>query len=107
LAALVEVHDETELERALRTGARLIGVNNRNLKTLAVDLATTERLAARLAEAGGGSDTLLVAESGIQTHPDVERLVRCGVRAILVGEALMRQVDLQAKVAELLGRGRA
>ncbi|HMJ88427.1 MAG TPA: indole-3-glycerol phosphate synthase TrpC, partial [Candidatus Acidoferrum sp.] len=87
LAVLVEVHDEEELERALRIEARLIGVNNRNLKTFTVDLGTTERLADRLfSSVGSPDDVLLVAESGIHTRADVERLAHCGARAILVGE---------------------
>lgn len=103
LAALVEVHDAAELDRTLAIGARLIGVNNRNLKTFTVDLATTETLAARLPAQRPGNDILLVAESGIHTRADVERLARCGARAILVGESLMRQADIGAKVAELIG----
>ena len=103
LTALVEVHDEEELDRVLAIGAPLIGVNNRNLKTFAVDLATTERLAERLWRHPGGPDTLLVAESGIHTRADVERLARCGAGAILVGESLMRHPDLAAKTRELLG----
>jgi len=108
LAVLVEVHDEAELERALAAGAQLIGLNNRDLKTFKVDLATTERLAAWFGK-GTGSPTasppspLLVAESGIHTRADVERLSRCGARAILVGESLMRQGDVRAKARELLG----
>ncbi len=99
LAALVEVHDEAELERALRIGAKIIGVNNRNLKTFKVDLATTDRLAAKLAF---GGERLLVAESGIHSHADVERLARCGARAILVGESLMRGPEIVATVQALL-----
>lgn len=103
LAVLVEVHDEPELDRALAAGAELIGVNNRDLKTFKVDLATTERLAARWrASALARSSQLLVAESGIHTRGDVERLARCGACAILVGESLMRHKDLGAKVRELL-----
>ncbi len=100
LAVLVEVHDEEELDRALAIGARLIGVNNRNLKTFTVDLATTERLAKKLFDAA--PEALLVAESGIHTRADVEQLARAGARAILVGESLMRQGNIQAKVSELL-----
>lgn len=105
LTALVEVHDADELERALRCGARLVGVNNRDLKTFRVDLATTETLAARLfSEAPAASGRyLLVAESGIHTRADVERVRRCGSRAILVGESLMRTGDIGAKARELLG----
>jgi indole-3-glycerol phosphate synthase len=117
LDALVEVHDEAELDRALAAGAKIIGVNNRNLKTFKVDLATTERLAERIVERGAWSvkredatrstlnaprSTLLVAESGIHTRADVERLARCGVNAILVGESLMRSADIPAKVRELI-----
>ncbi len=105
LAALVEVHDEAELDRALAAGAELLGVNNRNLKTFKVDLATTEHMAARLQSSSlaTGPSPLLVAESGIHTRADVERLAKCGARAILVGESLMRQADIGAKARELLG----
>jgi indole-3-glycerol phosphate synthase len=99
LDALVEVHDEAELDRALTAGARIIGVNNRNLKTFKVDLATTERLAERMRSA----ERILVAESGIHTRADMERLARCGVNAILVGESLMRSDDIPAKARELMG----
>lgn len=90
LAVLVEAHDEAELDRALAIGARLIGANNRDLKTFRVDLSTTERLAARLWASLDGQGKLLVAESGIRSRDDVRRLARCGANAILVGEALMR-----------------
>ncbi|MGA1236460.1 MAG: indole-3-glycerol phosphate synthase TrpC [Limisphaerales bacterium] len=107
LAALVEVHDEAELERAMAIDAPLLGINNRNLKTFKVDLATTETLAHRLEMEGrlaGQSPTLLVGESGIHTRQDVERLESCGARAILVGESLMRSGDsIGAKVREILG----
>lgn len=103
LTALVEVHDEAELERALRCGARLVGVNNRDLKSFRVDLATTERLAPILWAADRGQEKLLVGESGIHARADVERLRRAGARAILVGESLMKTGDVQAKAAELVG----
>ena len=103
LAALVEVHDEAELGRALSAGAELIGVNNRNLKTFKVDLGTTEQLAARLRASPSNTPPLLVAESGIHTRADVERLAKCGAQAILVGESLMKHADIGAKVHELLG----
>ena len=96
---LVEVHDEAELERAARLRSRLIGVNNRDLKTFRTDLATTDRLAP-LAPEG----TLLVAESGINRHADLERLANAGVRCFLVGESLMRQDDVAAATRQLLGR---
>jgi indole-3-glycerol phosphate synthase len=97
--ALVEIHDEAELERALALDARLIGINNRNLKTLAVDLRTTERLALLVPEG-----RLLVAESGLHEHRDLERLAAAGARCFLVGEALMRQTDVRAATEALLGR---
>jgi len=103
LAALVEVHDAAELDRALALGAPLIGVNNRDLRTFTVDLAATERLAARLRTPPAGREVLLVAESGIHSRADVERLRRAGAGAILVGESLMRHADLAAKTRELLG----
>jgi len=107
-AALVEIHDEVELDRALAIGAELIGVNNRDLKTFKVDLATSERIAARIAAVTrkAGPDKrpppILVAESGIHGRADVARLARCGARGILVGEALMREADIEAKVRELI-----
>jgi indole-3-glycerol phosphate synthase len=103
LAALVEVHDEPELQRALAAEARLIGVNNRNLKTFAVDLATTGALAEVLRTQAAGSGRFLVAESGIHTRADVERLRSSGAGAILVGESLMRGGGIAAKAAELIG----
>jgi indole-3-glycerol phosphate synthase len=102
LAALVEVHDEAELERAMALGASLIGVNNRNLKTFQVDLATTEFLAAKI-EDRRSEMPLIVAESGIHTKADVERLANCGAKAILVGESLMREGNIGSKVRELIG----
>ena len=103
LAALVEVHDEAELERALAVGSRLLGVNNRDLKSFKVDLATTERLATKLRAQTATRDWLLVAESGIHTRADVERLRNTGAGAILVGESLMRGGSIAAKAGELLG----
>jgi indole-3-glycerol phosphate synthase len=102
LAALVEVHDEVEMGRALSLGANLIGVNNRNLDTFTMDLALTGRLAARI-PAGAREGRVLVAESGIHSRADVERLRRAGAGAVLVGESLMRNpAGIAAKVAELL-----
>jgi indole-3-glycerol phosphate synthase len=103
LAVLVEAHDEAELARAVAAGAQLVGINNRDLKTFKVDLGTTERLAAGLRRSA--SAPLLVAESGIHSRPDVERLAHCGVHAILVGESLMRETDISKKVRELIGAG--
>jgi indole-3-glycerol phosphate synthase len=96
--ALVEVHDEAEMARAGRLGADLVGVNNRDLRTFTVDLANTERLAA-IAPA----NALLVTESGLFTAADAARLERCGARAMLVGESLMRQPDVTAATRALLG----
>ncbi|WP_029086869.1 indole-3-glycerol phosphate synthase TrpC [Brevundimonas aveniformis] len=95
--ALIETHDEAEMARAARLGGDLIGINNRSLRTFEVDLATTERLA-DLAP----PDALMVAESGIFTPANVARVQTAGARAILVGESLMRQADVEAATATLL-----
>lgn len=98
LDVLVEVHDLEEMERALETDARIIGINNRNLRTFEVDLTTTERLSEEV-----GPDHILVSESGIYTGEDTRRIQSWGADAILVGEALMRSPDKTAKMAELKG----
>ena len=96
--ALVEVHDERELERAIAGGARLIGVNNRNLRDFSVDLASSERLAKQIP-----AGAIRVAESGIKTRQDVDRLQAAGFDAFLVGESLLRQNDRTAAVQQLIG----
>lgn len=98
LDVLVEVHDLEEMERALATEARIIGVNNRNLRTFEVDLGTTEALSEE-----AGPDHILVSESGIYTGEDTAKIQGWGADAILVGEALMRAGDRTAKMAELKG----
>jgi indole-3-glycerol phosphate synthase len=105
LSALVEIHDEAELVRALAADARIIGINNRNLADFTVSLETTERLAARIpAKRCGIYDPpgkIIVAESGVFTSADVERVARAGAHAVLVGEALMQAENVGAKVQEL------
>jgi len=97
LDVLTEVHDEVELRRAVRAGVRVIGINNRDLRTFETSLEVTERLA-RLAP----EDALLVAESGIESPADLRRLERCGVRAFLIGEALMRAEQPGERLREFL-----
>jgi indole-3-glycerol phosphate synthase len=90
------------MDRAIQAGARLVGVNNRDLKSFKVDLDVTERLAHRMRQSGQCPHAILVSESGIHTRSDVERLARCGASAILVGESLMRHENIAQKVAELI-----
>lgn len=94
---VIEVHDEEELDRAFALRSPLIGVNNRNLKTLKIDLGTTERLAAKLPK-----EKVLIAESGLKTKNDISRLAKAGARRFLIGESLMRQDDLEAATRALL-----
>ena len=100
LDVLVEVHDQAELDRALRLDAKLIGVNNRNLKTLAIDLGTTEALAPNVPDG-----RLMVSESGLYSHDDLQRMADAGARCFLVGESLMREADVAAATRKLLGIG--
>jgi indole-3-glycerol phosphate synthase len=95
---LIEVHDEDELERALRLPTGLIGINNRNLKTLRTDLSTTERLAPLVPQ-----DRVIVCESGIKTNADLQRMKNVGALRFLVGETLMTQPDIAEATANLLG----
>lgn len=99
MQAVVEVHTEEEVDRALRVEATIIGINNRDLTTMKTDRETTARLRP-LVPAG----RVVISESGIESRADVDELCRCGVDAVLVGESLLRAGDLEAKVRELSGR---
>ena len=98
LDTLLEVHDAEELERALVLPVDLIGINNRNLKTFVTDLGVTEALAGKIPQR-----QLAVAESGIDSRGDIERLTRAGAGAFLIGESLMRETDIETKLGSLLG----
>ncbi|MEE9365373.1 MAG: indole-3-glycerol phosphate synthase TrpC [Dehalococcoidales bacterium] len=97
LSCLVEVHNESEVNRALRSGARIIGINNRDLKTFQVDIGTTQRLRPLIPE-----DTVVVSESGISSRRDIDYLSSWGIDAALVGEALLTSDDIAAKMRELM-----
>ena len=96
LDALVEVHDEAELERAVKAGAAIVGINNRDLKDFSVDTGTSVRLAAKLP-----AGTTVVSESGLKLAADIKALSEAGVSAFLIGEELMRAADIPAKIKEL------
>jgi indole-3-glycerol phosphate synthase len=98
LDVLLEVHDEKELEIALQTDCNLIGINNRDLRSFVVDISTSERLAAQVP-----AGRIIVAESGITRRDEIVRLTKGGVHAFLIGESLMREEDIGAKLQELLG----
>lgn len=99
LTALVEAHDETEIMKAIKAGARVIGVNNRNLKDFSVDTKNSTKLRNLIPD-----DVLFVSESGIKEASDIKNLREAGVNAVLIGETLMRAVDKKAKLEELKGR---
>ena len=99
MATIVEVHTGQELERALGMGARIIGINNRDLTRMTTDKATTARLRPLTP-----ADRLVISESGIDSRADIDEMHRLGVDAVLVGEALLRASDVEAKVRELSGR---
>lgn len=97
LSCLVEVHNEGEVEKALRSGAQIIGINNRDLKTLSVDIGTTQRLRSMIPEG-----KIVVSESGISSRNDIDSLKKWGVNAALVGEALLTADDIAVKMRELM-----
>jgi indole-3-glycerol phosphate synthase len=99
LAALVEVHDEAELERALTAGARLVGVNNRNLRTLAVDVGLSKRLAPRVSPSA-----VAVSESGLSSVEELRSLVGLGYRAFLIGERFMTAPDPATAITRMVGQ---
>ena len=94
---LVEVHDHNELERAIQSAAKIIGINNRNLHTFAVDITTTERLCPLVPK-----DRIIVSESGIRNRNDIQKLREWGVDAVLIGETLVTATDVAAKIKELV-----
>jgi len=98
--AIAEVHDEAELDRAMKLDCRMIGINNRNLKTFETRLETTECLAPHVP-----TDRIVIGESGLKKHADLQRLASAGVRTFLVGESLMRQPDVSAATRQLLTGG--
>ena len=98
LDCLVEVHDEKELDRAKKAGAEIIGINNRDLKTLDVNFKTSERLIPRIPK-----DKVVVAESGLRTHDDIRRVKDLGAHAVLIGETFMRAESIDEKIKEVMG----
>ena len=100
LSALVEAHDEAEVQMALQAGARIIGVNNRNLKDFTIDTDNSRRLRQMIP-----ADVLFISESGVKDAADIQRLREIGADGVLIGEALMRADDKKAKLAELRGNG--
>ncbi|MCB9771222.1 MAG: indole-3-glycerol phosphate synthase TrpC [Candidatus Omnitrophica bacterium] len=96
--SLVEVHDEAELQRALKVGADIIGINHRNLATLAIDLSVSEKLVSQIPRG-----KVIVAESGIKTNEEIKQLQSLGVHAVLIGESFLRSADVGAKVREIMG----
>ncbi|MFQ5328399.1 MAG: indole-3-glycerol phosphate synthase TrpC [Thermodesulfobacteriota bacterium] len=105
MEALIEVHDEEELERALAIGAKLIGINNRDLDTLEVNIATTLSLMERVANEGSSGDKVIISESGISSFGEIERLMDAGVSGFLVGESILRESDVGGKLRGLRGVG--
>ena len=97
----MEVHDEEDVEKAVSAGARIVGINNRDLATFRTDLGVSIDLARRIPK-----DITVVSESGIGSHGDIERLMGAGIHAFLIGESLMREQDIGKKLRELLGETR-
>lgn len=97
MEALVEVHSEKEIKFALESGAKLIGINNRNLKTFKIDLATTEKLVPKIPE-----DKIIVAESGIKNEKDLAQFLKAGARAVLIGTSIMKAKNIEEKVKEFV-----
>ena len=97
MGVLIEVHDAEELDRALQLKSALLGINNRNLKTLEVDIATTEALSENVPD-----DRIMVCESGLFTRTDLDRMARTGAQCFLIGESLMRENDVAAATRALL-----
>lgn len=97
LDCLVEVHDHRELERALKAGSEIIGINNRDLHTFAVDVGTSERLIPEIPR-----DKVIVSESGIKTHEEVKRLEDAGAHAVLIGETFLKEKDVAQKIREVM-----
>tara|TARA_B100001029_G_scaffold153807_1_gene137640 strand:- start:141 stop:545 length:405 start_codon:yes stop_codon:yes gene_type:complete len=96
---LVEIHNIEELDRAIALNSNLLGINNRNLKTLQVDLSVTEELVKKAPK-----DSILVSESGIRHRSDIERIIACGVNCFLVGESLMREKNIGSALSKLIGK---
>ncbi|MDP8264501.1 MAG: indole-3-glycerol phosphate synthase TrpC [Candidatus Aceula lacicola] len=94
---LVEVHDEKEIKRAINLGARIIGINNRNLRTFKVDFKTCEMLIPKIPK-----DKVIVAESGIKQHSEIQRLKELGANAVLIGETFLRSADVEEKIREIM-----
>ncbi len=99
METILEIHSEKEAERALNIDAKIIGINNRDLQTFEVNLETTVKLLEKYPELKG---RIIVSESGIESRNDIELLMRCGVDAVLIGEAILKAKDIGAKIRELM-----
>ena len=99
MASLVEIHDREELQKALAAGAKIVGINNRNLQTFATDIRISADLAPSIPK-----DRIAVSESGIRSRAEIETLLRAGIRAFLIGETLIAAPEIGSKLEELLGK---